>query len=241
MFAIYLGHYSRSYVEHSRDQIQENVRDAAEKASHQMAEAGETATANFVERAAQLGREQFDQFQSRTNEAFDQSAARMEAHTVQVRTKLESDARAFAVEFQRVLSQHTQQSLELGARELASQVGAAKESLRVEADSLDQDLKASVQSLNTKSMEDYKQRLENASNSWLLTTVTKLDQQSHGLIDQLAAATEQRLKTICGAVFTEMGESLRQRLAGLTAPLSSPVNPAPPVYKPTENNPEEQK
>ena len=241
LFASELDHYSRSYVEHSQDQMQENARDAAEKASLQMAEAGETAAANFAERAAQLGREQFDQFQSKTNTAFEQSAARMESHTMQVRSKLESDARAFAVEFQRVLSQHTQQSLELGARELASQVSVAKESLRVEADSLDQDLRTSMQSLNTKSMEDYKQRLENASNSWLLTTVTRLDQQSHGLIDQLAAATETRLKTVCGNVFAEMGEALRQRLAGLTASFSAPVNVAPPTDKASDPTPEEQK
>ena len=165
----------------------------------------------------------------------------METHTTQVRTKLESDSRAFAVEFQRVLSQHAQQSLELGARELASQVGAAKESLRVEADSLDQDLRTSMQSLNTTSMENYKQRLENASNSWLLTTVTKLDQQSHGLIDQLAAATETSLKAVCGCIFAEMGETLRQRLAGLAAPLSAPVNTAPPSDKSSNPNAEEQK
>ncbi len=243
LFASELDHYSRSYVEHSQTQIQENAREAAERASLQMAEAGETASANFVDRAAQLGREQLDLYASRTNTAFEQSAVRMEAHTVQVRSKLESDARAFAVEFQRVLSQHTQQSLELGARELASQVNVAKETLRVEADSLDQRLRTSTESLGAKSMENYKQRLENASNSWLLTTVSKLNQQSEGLIEQLAASTEKRLKTVCGSVFAEMGEALRLRLAGLSAPLSAPVNPAPSSlnHKPSDSNPEEQK
>jgi hypothetical protein len=243
LFASELDHYSRSYVDHSQDQIQENARDAAEKASQQMAEAIEAAATNFTDRTSQLGREQFDQFQSRTNSAFEQSAARMEAHTIQVRSKLESDTRAFAAEFQRVLSQHSRQSLDLGAKELASQVSNAKESLRVEAESLDQHLRTNVQSLHTKSMEEYKQRLENASNSWLLTTVTKLDQQSQGLIERLAATTEDRLKTVCNSVFTDMGETLRLRLAGLSSPLSTPANPAPSPLsiKPPETKPEEQK
>jgi hypothetical protein len=243
LFASELDHYSRSYVDHSQDQIQENARDAAEKASQQMAEAIEAAATNFTDRTSQLGREQFDQFQSRTNSAFEQSAARMEAHTIQVRSKLESDTRAFAAEFQRVLSQHTQQSLDLSAKELASQVSHAKESLRVEADSLDQNLRTSTQSLHTKSMEEYKQRLENASNSWLLTTVTKLDQQSQGLIERLAATTENRLKTVCSSVFTELGETLRLRLAGLSDPRLAPENPAPSPLntKPPETHSEEQK
>ena len=82
-------------------------------------------------------------------------------------------------------------------------------------------------------MDEHKQRLENASNSWLLTTVTKLNQQSGTLIDELADTTEKRLKAVCAGVFSEMGESLRQRLAGLTAafapPMSTPTSPAPPV------------
>jgi hypothetical protein len=241
LFASEIDHYSRSYVQHSQDQIQENARDAAEKAGLQMAKTSETAAANFTDRAALLGREQFDQFQSRTNSAFEQSAGRMEAHAIQVRSKLESDARAFALEFQRVLAQHTQQSLELGASELAVQIGVAKESLRVEADSLDKDLRSSIQALKTTTLDDYKQRLENASNSWLLTTVTKLDQQSQGLIKQLAASTEERLKAVCGSAFAEIGETLRQRLSGLSAPLTPPANPASPANKPSESDPQEKK
>ena len=207
LFASELDHYSRSYVEHAQTQIQENARDAAEKANSLMAEAGEKAATKFVERAAQLGREQFDLYQAKTNSAFDQSAAAMEAHTIQVRSKLESDSRAFAAEFQRVLTQHTQQSLELGVRELTSQVNLATENLRTEAESLDLNLRTSMQSLHAKSMEEYKQRLENASNSWLLATVTKLNQQSEGLIEQLSATTENRLKTVCSQRFRRDGRN----------------------------------
>jgi exonuclease VII large subunit len=229
-------------VEHSQNQIQEHARDAAENASELMSEAGESAAANFVDRAAQLGREQFDALQSKTSAAFDQNVARMEAQTIQVRSKLESDTRAFSAEFQRVISQHAQQSLERSATELASQVGLAKESLRVEADSLDQQMRTSAESITAKSMDEYKQRLENASNTWLLTTVSRLNQQSEGLIEQLSATTEKRLKAVCASVFAETGETLRQRLAGVFMP---PANPAPstepPANKPSETDPREQK
>ncbi len=192
LFASELDHYSRSYVEHAQSQMQENARDAAEKANQQMAEAGETAGANFTERAAQLGREQFDSYSSKTSAAFDQTAARMEAHTTQVSSKLESDAHAFAVEYQRVLSQHTHQSLTQSKQEIGAQLDLATETLRLEAQSLDRQFQSSVQSMGARGMDEHKQRLENASNSWLLTTVSKLHQQSENLIDQLAESTEKR-------------------------------------------------
>jgi hypothetical protein len=239
LFASELDHYSRSYVEHAQGQMQENARDASEHGSQQIAEAGEAAAAKFTERAAQLGSEQFDFYASKTKTAFEQNAAHMEAHTTQIRSKLESDARGFAHEFQQALSQHAQQTLALGKQELGIQIDQAKDAILIESQALERQFQSSLNSLGTFAMDEHKQRLENASNSWLLTTVTKLNQQSGSLIDELADTTEKRLKAVCGSVFSEMGETLRQRLAGLTAPFGEPTTPASPA--PTANLPEEQK
>ena len=99
--------------------------------------------------------------------------------------------------------------------------------------------KSSLNSLGTFAMDEHKQRLENASNSWLLTTVTKLNQQSESLIAELADTTEKKLKAVCGNVFSEMGETLRQRLAAFAAPFGAPATPASPA--PAVNPPEEKK
>ena len=228
VFASELDHYSRSYVEHAQTQIQENAREAGERAGEVMAEASSKATANFTERVGQLGREHLDLYASKTDIAFEQSAARMEAHTAQVRSKLESDTRAFAAEYQRTLAQQSEQSLTQGKADLAAQIEQAKVTLRQETQALDSQFQSSLQTHGARAMEEHKQRLENASNSWLLTTVTKLNQQSEGLIEQLAATTEKKLRTVCGNVFAEMGETLRQRLAGFSAPFTSSAEPASP-------------
>ena len=235
-FATELDHYSRSYVEHAQTQMGENARDAAEKASQQIRQIGDNGAEGFVERAAQLGREQLEQFNAKANSTFDQHAQRVEAHSSQLRSKLESDARTLAGEFQRALSQQTQQSLAQGKQELASQVDQAKDALRTEAQTLESRLRASQQSSSAQAMEEYKQRLENASNSWLLTTVTKLNQQSETLISQLADSTEKRLRATCNNVIADMGETLRQRLSGLFIPGSAPA-PAPP--NPPQTKPDE--
>jgi hypothetical protein len=69
--------------------------------------------------------------------------------------------------------------------------------------------------------------------------VTKLNERSGSLIDELADTTEKKLKAVCGSVFSEMGETLRQRLAGLTAPFGAPATPA--SAAPAVNLPEEWK
>jgi hypothetical protein len=234
LFANELDHYSRTYVEHAQGQMQENGREAAERATQQMAEASDAAAGKFTERTAQLGLEQFDIYASKSKTVFEQNAAQMEAHTTQMRSKLEGDARGFAIEFQRALSQHAQQSLALGKQELGIQVDQAKGALLMESQGLERKFQSSLNSLGTIAMDEHKQRLENASNTWLLTTVTKLNQQSQSLITELADTTEKRLKAVCGGVFSEMGETLRQRIAGLASSVGAPATAAPTVIRPED-------
>jgi hypothetical protein len=243
MFARELDKCSRSYVEHAQGQIQESSAEAAERSSQQIADAGNAATAMFTERAAELGREQFELYASKTRTAFEQNAASMEAHTTQIRAKLEGDARGFAVEFQRALSQHVQQTLTRGNQEMASQIDRAKETLLSESQALQRQFGTSLEPLGTAAIDEHKKRLANASNAWLLTTVTKLNQESEKLIAELSDATEKKLKAVCSAVIAEMGATLRQRLSEMSAPSTAQANPAPsrPPLKPFEIKPEEKK
>jgi hypothetical protein len=232
LFASELDHYSRSYVEHARGQMDDHTREAAERASQQTAQAADKAAGDFAKRSEQLAREQFESLTAKANTAFDQNAGRIDTYAAQVRAKLESDARSLAGEFQRVLVQQTRNGLAQGKQELASQLDEAKDSLRTESQTLERQLQSSSQSAQLKAMEEYKQRLENASSTWLLTTVTRLNQQSQGLIDQLAISAEKKLRATCNTVFAEMGETLRQRLASISGSLAEPTKPAPPPITP---------
>jgi hypothetical protein len=227
MFASELDHTSRSYVEHAQGQIQESAADAAERVAHQIADGGEAAATLFQERAAQIADRQFEAYSARTIAAFEQNVAHMGANAAQIRTKLEGDARGFAVEFQRALSQHVQQTLAQGIQEMAAQADQARESLQNEYQALQRQFRSSLEPLGIAAIDEHKRRLENASNAWLLTTVTKLTQQSEARVEELAEATERKLKSVCSAVINEMGATLRQRIGGLVAPLNAPAPPSP--------------
>jgi hypothetical protein len=234
MFAKELDHTSRSYVEHAQGQILESAKDAAERASQQIVEDGEVAVAQFHERTGKILDQQLESYDSKTNAAFEQNIASMEANGAQVRSKLESDARGFAVDFQRALTQHAQQTLSQGIEELTSQIDQAKESLLNESQALQRRFTSSLEPLGIAAIDEHKKRLDNASNAWLLTVVTKLTQQSETLVAELTESTEKKLKGVCSAVISEMGATLRQRLGGLTAPLTPPSSPQPSTDPPKE-------
>jgi hypothetical protein len=239
MFGQELDHTSRSYVEHAQGQIRESATEAAERVAQQITEGGEAAATLFQERAGEVAQQQFEAYSAMTKTAFEQNTASMEATAAQFRSKLESDARGFAVEFQRALSQHMQQTTSHGFQELNSQMDQARENLQNETQALQRQFRSSLEPLGVAALDEHKKRLDNASNAWLLTTVTKLTQRAETHIEDLAEATERKLKGVCSAVINEMGAALRQRLAGLAAPFGAPATPD--SFAPTAKPPEEKK
>jgi hypothetical protein len=75
-------------------------------------------------------------------------------------------------------------------------------------------------------IEAYKQRLENAANSWLLTTASKLNQQSGQQLEVLNRNAEARLNETCKQVFARMGEMLHRQMADLMPAPPAPAAPA---------------
>jgi vacuolar-type H+-ATPase subunit E/Vma4 len=77
------------------------------------------------------------------------------------------------------------------------------------------------------SIEQYKLRLEDASNSWLLTSATTLGQKSQTVLDTLAKAAEKRLRETCAEILSGMGDTLKERLLGISATFSSDEDDLP--------------
>ncbi|HSY59831.1 MAG TPA: hypothetical protein VK795_09735, partial [Terriglobales bacterium] len=83
------------------------------------------------------------------------------------------------------------------------------------------------------SIEQYKGRLENASNSWLLASATTLGQHSQTVLDTIAKAAEKRLRDTCSEVLSGMGDTLKKRLLGLSADFSTEGDDAEDIDPPT--------
>jgi hypothetical protein len=73
--------------------------------------------------------------------------------------------------------------------------------------------------------EQYKSRLENVSNQWMLATVASLDHQSREMISGIAATAEEKLREACAQVFAGVGESLRERLREMAQSFTPPMEP----------------
>jgi hypothetical protein len=83
-------------------------------------------------------------------------------------------------------------------------------------------MKSAYERLGNQAAEHFRGRLENASNSWLVATVSMLDHQSHDVVANIAKSAEEKLRTTCAEVFSGLGDTLRERLQKITTELASP-------------------
>ena len=220
LFAGELDHYSRSYVEHAHEQIEEAGNATLERTRRQSAEMTSASISSLTQQMQNGSDAAMRDFHAKTGAALGKLAAQAEEQAAQTSARIEAAAQHLAVDFGSSITQYAQQALGIARQELTSQANAASDSLRAEADAREKHLREALASASDQGIESYKQRLESAANSWLLTTVSKLNQDSQQQLGALTRAAETRLRDTCKQVFANVGEALRQQMLDL--PLSAP-------------------
>lgn len=227
LFASELDHYSRSFVEHAQGQLGEAAKDAITQTQESIRAAVESGSTEVGAKARRAAQVELERFSAALRNSFDQSAAHFEAHSTQVRARLSTETRQFIADFQINLSQRAQESLRATSRDLDQQSAAHREAARAEGTEQERQFAISLSQASDAAMENYKGRMENASNAWLLTTAAKLNEHAEDQIESLARAAEIKLRQVFSQVFASVGDSLRDRLLGVVppAPPASPFRP----------------
>lgn len=237
LFASELDHYSRSFVEHAHTQLEETTKEAVAKTQQQMGEAANASVTEGTSRMRQSVQLELQRFSASLHNTFDQSVAHLEAHNAQVRARMTTEAREFGENFQKNLTQQTQDAVTSTQAQLSSQTSAAQETIRVAREAQERQfgeaLAARVHDATEQALSNYKGRLDSASNAWLLTSAASLHEQGEAEIELLAQRTEEKLRTVFNQIFANVGSVLRDRLTDIGSALT-----APPAAAAPESNPE---
>src|ERR1700687_2404928 len=111
-------------------------------------------------------------------------------------------------------------------RDLEISLQPILESWRQERDAQHRDWINALEQLGALALDQHQNRLANVFNSWMATRVATLSENSQHVLDQLARAAEQRLRDTCAQVFAGLGDTLRQRMLGLSADIAPSAPPA---------------
>jgi hypothetical protein len=219
-FTAELDHASRNFVGHAQNQMKEVVRESFDRARELFAEAADTTTAAFTDEIQRQARQELDGFTEALHESAAESNRRLTASHEALSQRLTAEQESFLQRFQAGMSA----ALESGVRHAQERINDGFlplwESWKAMTEQQKEELRSSLAELSSTATGDYKTRLDNVSNTWLLTTVAKLDHQSRHVVSGLSASAEEKLRAACADVFSNVGESLRKRLQEITAEFS---------------------
>ena len=210
LLAAELDHYGRTYVEHSTAQIDDAAKEIATRERDKMSETAQMATAGFSDQVHRVTSESMLRFERASREALEKA-----------RSDMEFNREGSLAEFQKHLDTRMMESVEQAAVHLQSQLIPMLEQWDQKREAEKKEWMDRVQKSSDESIEAYKIRLENTSNSWLLASATTLGQHSQTVLDTIAKAAEKRLRDTCSQVLAGMGDTLKARLLGLSDDMSA--------------------
>jgi hypothetical protein len=201
-----LDHYRRTYVDHSQAQIEEIAKEVVDRERKEMSEAAEATTAGFGDRIQQVVGESFRRFEDASRQALEKN-----------RSDMEYNREGALTEFQKNLDEKMLSGIEQARDNLQTQLMSLIESFEAKRQAEQNEWIEQIKKSSDESIEAYKSRLENASNSWLLASATTLGQSSQAVMDTLSRSAERRLREVCAEVLAGMGDTLKERLLGISS------------------------
>ncbi len=205
-----LDHYRRSYVEHSQAEIEDAAKEIVAREREKLGENAEMAHAGFVDRVQGVAGASLRQFEEASRMALEKARADMA-----------QDREGALGAFQKTLEEKMMQTVEQAQVHFQSQIGPVIEALEANRKKQQQEWLAQLKKSTEESIEQYKARLENASNSWLLASATTLGQHSQAVLDTLAKAAEKRMRESVAGVLAGMGDTLKDRLLGISSGIAA--------------------
>lgn len=201
-----LDHFRRTYLEHSQAEIEEAAKELVEQERNKLSETAEIANATFTDRVQRTTEESLHRLQHASRETAEKA-----------RSDMEFSREGVLTEFQKSMDDRLQRGIEQAKEKLHTQLQPLMQAVDATWQTKQREWIEQMQKSTDESIEQYKARLENASNSWLLASATTLGQHSQAVLDTIAKAAEKRLRDTCRDVLAGMGDTLKERMMGLSS------------------------
>jgi hypothetical protein len=227
-FATEMDQSSRNFITYTQNQMAEVVRNAFDRTRSLFAEAAETTSAAFIDEIQRHARQDLEGFEAELRRSAGETRTHLNITQEELAQRVTQEQEDFLQRFQA----NMQGVLDAGISDANQKVQAGFEPLLKSWKSMTEAHQAEMYDIYTKLGEQaaaqYRERLDNVSNQWMLATVSSLDHQSREAVAKIAVNAEEKLRETCSKVIAEIGDSLRDRLQQIGSILNAPDKGATP-------------
>ncbi len=223
VFANELAGTSRSFMTQTREQLDDAVNESFKRVHMLFAEAADTTSAAFTDEIQRNARQELEGFTELTNRSLEESRERLDIARVDFSQKLTTQQEEFLRRFQTEMNEAVGRGVTDAREKVESGFSSLWDSWKKMNEASMTEMHNVLGKLSNEGAEQYRARLENISNSWMVATVATLDHQSRDVISKIASTAEERLREATSEVFAKFGDTLRERLQQIAIGFDKPA------------------
>jgi hypothetical protein len=187
--------------------------------------AAEAAAASFGQVVRGISDQEVDFLGQRSRTAVQERAQEFERTSADLLRNLEGRAQSSIEQFHSQIGAQLESRIEEGRSALASEFNIEMNGYRAEREAHHEQWVARLSELSGAVEGKFQERLENASDSWSVSSVRRLNEHGQNVIESLMRSADQALRDSFAKVFDGMSELLRERAPANASGVAGFVQP----------------
>lgn len=198
-------------VEQIRDQLNGLASDLTGNARTEIERAAETAAAAFGRLLQGVSDGQIDSFTSGAVAIVDTQRDVLETSARRLLRNFETNAESSLGRFHQQMAAQVETGIAEGRAALSSEFKASLETFRNEREAHERDWIENLERLTADSAARYQDRIDTASDAWVVSSVRRLNEHGQNLVESLMRSADDAVRESCARLFDGLAEILRER------------------------------
>lgn len=224
------GHLSKVY-----ERIEGVAGEVTGRARTEIERASEAAASSFGQVLRNISEQRGEQFLTDSRGALEQRQQDLKQFASELLLNLETGAGTSIDRFHAQMASELETSVAEGRRFLGAEFASTLEGYRAERETYHSDWLRKLDRASDDAAEKYEQRLRDASDSWVASSVREFNLHGRDAIETLVRSADQAVRDSCSKLFEGFSELLRQRVGN--PPGTGGVGAVPNGEKPGETPP----
>jgi hypothetical protein len=212
-FGTQLAEESANHLAQIREQAEGIAGEAAGRTRSELDKAAEAAAGSFGQVLRDISAKQDEQFADSSRNAVVERTRELDHSAEQVLRRFEGTAGDSANRIQAQMESQIQTIMEQARGTFSAEFTADLESYRSERDAHHEEWSQSLDQLSNDAIAKYQERLETACDSWIVSSVRRLNEHGQNAIESMLRSADAALRESCSKVFDGLAEMLRERSA----------------------------
>jgi hypothetical protein len=210
-FAEEAGNRAAVQLNEYRQQLETAGGEAASRARSTLDEAASAAAASFGQLLQSIAEGEAERFAAGSSDILRERTAQLERSAEEVFGNLTLSGEATLLGFRKQMASEVEVSVANGRNALASELDAIRERFAGERALAQQEWSQGLERLSEEAAGRHQERLQTACDTWLVSSVRRLNEHGQNVIESLTRSAEQALRDSCSKVFEGLAETMRSR------------------------------